>query len=71
VQCWIRWKKYARMAAVSLAVMRNPWIEFVEADLSSRGLAPTAVLERCTAQHKRQGFPWVEVVEGKVILAVV
>jgi hypothetical protein len=58
------------LAALSLAVMRNPWIEFVETDLSSRGFDPTAVLGRFTALHEQQGFPWVEVVERQVLAVV-
>jgi hypothetical protein len=58
------------LAAISLGVMRNPWIEFVEADLSARGFAPTAVLERFTALHERQGFPWVEVIQRHVLAVV-
>lgn len=58
------------LAALSLSVMRNPHIEFVKADLRSKGFDPDRVVQRLTSLYELEGFPWVELVDGYVLAVV-
>lgn len=58
------------LAAISLAVMRNPWLPLLEAELKTQGIAVRASVEQLIALHERHGFPWVELL-GDQILAVI
>lgn len=58
------------LAAISLAVMNDPWLPLLEVELKKRGVDVQQSLKQLTALHENQGFPWVEVIENQVLAVI-
>lgn len=58
------------LATLSLSVMTNPMLQFVEADLERHGFDPQAVITQFSELYKERGFPRVQVVDGFVLAVI-